>query len=421
MKVNIFGAFFLTIIFATACSNGTKKESKSDIVSPNKDSINEYIGPNYAHHKQFSDYNFTTEKQWDSLNHISEHSNSLPRHNINKDYKTFGWHLYSKGSAYKNYNFSLLWGVAYFSYMVNAETGSYDNIHQWKTTALVDSAKVHNCKVFLTVSNFGEKRNAILLKNPKAQQTLADSLSALLRYRKADGVNLDFEGVSSENKKEFSDFIVTLSKRLRKANPDYMVSLALYAVDRNKIFDIKTIDSSIDFYTLMAYDYYGSYSEYAGPVAPLRSSDKWGMYSVEYSVDHYLNEGVTADKLIVGLPYYGDKWQTKNASIPGKVEKFLSHDSYSKIKRQLSLGNNKGDYTEDYTLNFNTISATRYISYQNKGVYKQLWFDDSLSLSYKYDWVKKKKLSGVGIWALGYDDGDTELWNLLANKFGQKE
>jgi spore germination protein YaaH len=51
----------------------------------------------------------------------------------------------------------------------------------------------------------------------------------------------------------------------------------------------------------------------------------------------------------------------------------------------------------------------------------QLWYDDSISLSHKYDWVKNKKLSGVGIWALGYDHGDTELWELLANKFGEKE
>ncbi len=404
----------LIIVIIFSCSKVKKNipdNKKQELTIP------EYTGPNYAHHKQFEHFKFTTEQEWDSINKTEKYQVSASNKKKAKAYKTFGWHMYSKGSSYTSYNFSLLWGVAYFSYIVNAETGSYDNIHQWKTTALIDSAKVNNCKVFLTVSNFGSKRNAIFLKNPKAQETLADSLSVLLKLREADGINLDFEGVAKENRKEFSNFIVRLSKKLRTQNPNYMVSLALYAVDRHKVFDIKTIDSSIDFYTLMAYDYYGSFSNYAGPVSPLKSSNKWGEYSVEYSVNYYLNEGILADKLIVGLPYYGDKWATENKLIPSKVRKFLSSDSYTKIKKQF-----KTEITnQQYTLNFDTISATRYISYKNKQEYEQLWFDDSLSLSKKYDWVKKKKLSGVGIWALGYDHGNSELWELLASKFGQEK
>jgi spore germination protein YaaH len=344
---------------------------------------------------------------------MTRHFKAASGYSIHKDYKTFGWHIFSKGSAYKSYNFSLLWGVSYFSYMVNAKTGSYDNIHQWKTTALVDSAKVNSCKVFLTVSNFGEKRNTEFLKNPKAQKTLADSLSVLLDLRKANGINIDFEGVSSKDKNEFNQFIVTLSDRLHKINPDYMVSVALYAVDYHKIFDIKTIDSSTDFYTLMGYDYYGGFSKHAGPVSPLKSSKLWGAHSVESSVDYYINEGIKPGKLIVGLPYYGDKWKTEDTPIPSKAENFLSHNMYSTTRELLD--------SKKYKISFDTISSTQYGIYEEKGVMKQLWFDDSLSLSYKYDWIKHKKLAGVGIWALGYDHGHTELWELMANKFGQKQ
>ncbi len=407
MKINYFLTLPIIVVLMVSCSNTKKKSATKQKEIP---TIPNYTGPNYEHHKLFEHYKFSSEKEWDSLNKISAHSIPALKHKVSQDYKTFGWHLYSKGSAYKSYNFSLLWGVAYFSYLVNAETGSYDNIHQWKTTALVDSAKAKNCKVFLTVSNFGAKRNGIFLKNPKAQKVLADSLSSLLQYRKADGINLDFEGVSSKNRTEFSDFVILLSKRLRKQNPDYMISLALYAVDYHKVFDISAIDPFIDFYTLMGYDYYGSFSKNAGPVSPLYSSEKWGVYSIEHSVDYYLKEGVTEDKLIVGLPYYGDKWQTENASIPGNVKKFLAHDSYSKIQEQIGKTHN---------LRFDSISTTRYISSQNKGIFKQVWFDDSLSLSHKYDWVKKKKLAGIGIWALGYDHGHSELWELLADKFGE--
>ena len=35
----------------------------------------------------------------------------------------------------------------------------------------------------------------------------------------------------------------------------------------------------------------------------------------------------------------------------------------------------------------------------------------------KCDWINQKKLRGVGIWALGYDYGNNELWTVLSQKF----
>ena len=35
--------------------------------------------------------------------------------------------------------------------------------------------------------------------------------------------------------------------------------------------------------------------------------------------------------------------------------------------------------------------------------------------------IKKNKIGGVGIWALGYDNGYPELWDLLTDKFSQEQ
>jgi len=40
-----------------------------------------------------------------------------------------------------------------------------------------------------------------------------------------------------------------------------------------------------------------------------------------------------------------------------------------------------------------------------------MWFEDSLSLLLKTDYARKKNLAGVGIWALSYEAGRSELWN----------
>ena len=69
-------------------------------------------------------------------------------------------------------------------------------------------------------------------------------------------------------------------------------------------------------------------------------------------------------------------------------------------------------------VNYGTrLSQTPWYHYNNNG-WNQGWYDDSLSLSLKYDFALFNDLKGVGIWALGYDDGRPELWELLHAKFG---
>ncbi|MBL4662244.1 MAG: hypothetical protein JKY22_01475 [Flavobacteriaceae bacterium] len=402
----------LTVIFSlillSSCNNNKKDENS--LITTNKNKSN---SQRYLHEKTLGNLNFTTEKQWDSVNNLSHKQIHHKKGKVSSDYRTFGWHLYSNGSSYKNYNFSMLWGLSYFSYSIEPETGNYKSIHQWKTTSLIDSAKVNGCKMFLSVSNFGEKNNSLFLENPKAQSTLIDSISSLLALRDADGINIDFEGIPKENKESFTKFVALISKALKRVNPKYMVSLCLYANDWNDIFDIKAIDKHIDFYTLMGYDYYGSFSKTTGPISPLKDSRLFGN-GLETSVNNYINKGVHSKKIIVGLPYYGVEWYTESPEIGTNVKKFRSHPAYKTI-RKIDIDSLK------IPIIFDPKSASTYmIIKDSNNAYRQLFFEDVKSLSIKYDWIKSNEIGGVGIWALGYDDGYSELWNLLTEKFSQE-
>jgi spore germination protein YaaH len=396
-------------ILITGCINDSK-DTKSVGLSDQK----EVISQRHLHEKTFGDYSFKNEQKWDSLNTIYQKKVRYKKGKVHPDFRTFGWHIYSNGSAWKNYNFSMLWGLSYFSYTIQPETGSYKNIHQWKTTALIDSAKAYDCKVFLSVSNFGSANNSMFLENSKAQRTLIDSLSSLLAFKDADGINIDFEGVPQKNKADFTHFILEVSKKLKQDNPKYMISLCLYATDWNDIFEIEAIDPYIDFYTLMGYDYYGGFSKTTGPVSPLKNTMTFGN-GLEESVTVYKNKGVQLDKLIIGLPYYGVEWYTTRPEIGATVTKFKSHPAYNSI-REIDI------YSLRIPLRFDPKSASSYIIIKDSANhYRQLFFEDVKSLSIKYDWIKKNKIGGVGIWALGYDNGYPELWNLLTEKFSQSE
>jgi len=406
MKTLILSILTLSILLSSCGDVKTAEKNNSS----SKTESSEFISHRHLHEKKYEGINLNSESEWDSLNNITFQQTLHKTGKLHPDVHSFGWHIYSNGSLWKNYNFSMLWGISYFSYSIDSKTGSYKSIHQWKTTAMIDTAQAHGTKVFLSVSNFGSKNNAIFLENQKAQNTLMDSLIDLLAYRSADGINIDFEGIEKESKTNFTQFIEAISKRLKRENSKYQISLCLYADDWDDIFDITAIDSYVDFYTLMGYDYYGGFSKTTGPVTPFKTSDKFGKGLIA-SVKAYENKGLQMDKLIVGLPYYGAEWTTKKPQPGSPVVKFNSHPPYKNIRKE---------YIEKLHIpvQFDSVSESSYlVMKESENSYRQLFFEDTLSLGIKYDWIKRNKIRGVGFWALGYDDGYTELWDLLIEKF----
>ena len=347
-----------------------------------------------------------TEAEWDDWFGIKAGTPVADKMTRNPRKKVMGWHLPHYGSAWKSYNFDLLWGVCYFSYLVDPTTGRQRQPNDWATTEMISKAQASDTKVLLSIASFGEAENRRFLNNEAAWNTLATNVIAMLRQRNADGVNLDFEGVGANDKEQFTKFIVFFSKKLKAANPNYLVTSILYAVDWHQVFDIKAIEKHVDLFTLMAYDYHGSWSKQAGPVAPLDASQAFGNLSVKHSVNTYVKRGVPKSKLVVGVPYYGARWITQNGEIPSKALKFVDNPAYKSIASH-SLRNYEP-----------TRSAYEVYGSPADSLSRQLWAKDVFSLRATYDYVNADSLAGISIWALGYDNGRTELWELLAEKFG---
>jgi len=118
-------------------------------------------------------------------------------------------------------------------------------------------------------------------------------------------------------------------------------------------------------------------------------------------------------KLLLGVPYYGAEWITENLKFPSTSRGFVDYLSYRESKRLARRA-------EDGDLDGSSMSKFYAYSDGNSN-YRQMWFEDSTTLAAKYDWIKNKKIGGVGIWALGYDNGHDELWKLLAEKFAYSE
>ncbi|MEM7373073.1 MAG: glycosyl hydrolase family 18 protein [Bacteroidota bacterium] len=324
-------------------------------------------------------------------------------------HKTFGWHPEWMGSAYKHYRFDLLWGVSYFGCKLDPQSGDIQDLEKWQKTGLVEKARAEGTNVFMTISNFGFSKNRAFLSDSAAQNHFIDQIPGILASRQAHGLNIDFEQVPGKMKKAFNDFLLRLSDNLKIHG--YTLSLCLYAVDFNQVFDIPRLKDAIEVFTMMGYDYYYAGSHTAGPVAPLGKGKKVASnYYLERSIDSYLARGVPPEKFIVALPYYGSEWKTASHTIPSPNDGHVRSPAYRQIVK--IIGRKKDKWMKDVD--------TKVHRHKKGKQHYQLWYDDAESLKNKYQWIKQKGLAGPGIWALGYDNGHNELWDLLQTEFGEE-
>ncbi len=355
--------------------------------------------------RKVKDFASFLEEDWDSIQNIKKLKYQSVNDTTHK--RVFGFHPYWMGTAYKNYNFELLTDIAYFSFELDPNSGKLKQTESWKKTALIDSAKTHHCNLYFTITNFTNSKNTTFLESKKAQQKTEEEILKILNDHQLQGIVLDFEDVPAAQKNNLEAFIKQLSQSLQKDNKT--VCITLPAIN-NGAYDVVFLEKYVAYFLLMGYDYFGSWSKTAGPIAPMDSENTWGSYNVEKSVNDYLEKGLSRNQLILTVPYYGGVWQTDGSSLPAKAKKFDSHLSYRQLKEKLP-----------HVFSYDKLSKSAYYNHLKDGSNQQIWFEDSTSLAKKYDFINRENLGGVGIWALGYDNGYTELWSVLDQKFGSKD
>ena len=361
--------------------------------------------------------NLKTEAQFDSL-HAAE--NGLNKGNLKLETtasstctlnkKVFGWHPYWVGTAYTAYQWNLLSDLCYFSYDASPSTGNNTNgSFAWTTASVVTVAKNNGAKIHICATLFSG--HSTFWASTTAQTTFINNIVSLLNARGGDGVNIDFEGMGSSDKVPFTNFITNLNNALNTANPNYKLSICLYAVDWSGTFDVPALNNIVDFFTIMGYDYYYSGSGTAGPTSPLYNYQTSYNYTLAKSITYYIKQGATPSKLLLGLPYYGHEWEVTANTIPATTT-----GNFNSSRTLSYLISNSGTYSAA-NKHWESACYSPYYSYQSSSMWRQCFIDDVYSLGRKYDMVNQRGLGGIGIWALGYDAGTTNYWTLLQNKF----
>ncbi|MFL5752071.1 MAG: glycosyl hydrolase family 18 protein [Bacteroidia bacterium] len=354
-----------------------------------------------------------SDKEWDKLNGREDvhHASEARSQTCTLNKRVFGWHPYWNGSTYTNYQWNLLSDMCYFDYTVDPNTGNNTNASfAWSSSAAVTAAINNGTNAHFCATLFSS--HTTFLASSTAQQTFITNVISLLNSRGGKGVNIDFEGMGASHKTAFTAFMQNLCTQVHAANPNYEVSICLYAVDWSTVFDMPNLNPFVDFFTIMGYDYYYGGSTTAGPEAPLYNFQTGYNYTLAKSITYYIKAGATPSKLILGLPYYGREWETTAATAPSSTTGgFTATRTYAVVR------NNASGYYPAANKNWDANSFNPFYAFQVAGAWRQTWIDDAYSMRKKFDLVNERGIGGIGIWALGYDDGYTDYWNAIQDKF----
>jgi len=337
---------------------------------------------------------------------------SMPtnRSNCTLNKMVFGWHPYWQNGLEVNYQWNLLSDLCFFGYEVDASTGNALSTHGWATNNAVTTALNNGVKVHLCVTLFSN--HATFFGSTSAQNTLITNLVNAIQSRGAHGINIDFEGVPASQSANLTNFMINLSNALHAANPNYQLSICLYAVDWSNVFDEPVLSQYVDFFTIMGYDYYWTGSSQAGPNDPLYGFTDSYDRSLSRTVTYYRNAGIPANKLVLGLPYYGREWETVSNTIPSNT---TGNNVFSRTYRVVK--NNASGFYTAANAQYNQRSQTTAYIFQNSGTWRQCWITEGYGMRRRFDLVNQRNLKGIGIWALGYDDGYTDFWDAIEAKF----
>lgn len=342
-------------------------------------------------------------------------------------YEVFGYLPYWSFDKLQYLHLDLLSTIAYFALEIDPQSGEFlragaywNNWNGNDMKELIQRANEEKTNILLTIKLFENTPIEQFLACGKCRdKTIAEAVKEI-KEKGVQGANVDFEYFGTPPQDtviKFAQFMRDLTDIVHKEVKGSTVSMAVYATSarEERIHNVELVGSFIDYIFIMGYDFFRPASTNAGPVAPLYGVEKYG-YDLQTSVEDFL-QVIPAEKIVLGVPYYGYDWPVESQGANAKVLEFNDNNGgisviyYDKIP-QIEKDNK-------LTLSWDPKAEVPYYSYYDldKKVWRQVYYENERSLREKYDFIRSKKIRGVGIWALGFDADRPELWDLLEEKF----
>tara|TARA_B100000214_G_C23952510_1_gene621170 strand:- start:183 stop:1520 length:1338 start_codon:yes stop_codon:yes gene_type:complete len=280
------------------------------------------------------------------------------------------------------------------------EEGGIESPADFFDASIADHIHSNNRKFILALGGWGHTEGFVASTSTyELRSTFISSIIDKIIAYGYDGVDIDWEyPQTTQQKNNLTYFIEELDSVLYDFDPELLITMAVPISNwSGQWLDMSALTPHVDFFNAMTYDIHGSWSSNAGHNSPLYQSppgDPDG--SVETGINYLVNtRGLPENKVNIGIPFWGKKYNasTINGSFSGSAVDM----HYSEI---LPLINN------GWTYEWDNVAKCPYLVKEDQS--KIITYDDPLSIQYKCEFGQSRNLGGVMVWALGYDDMNSE-------------
>lgn len=307
-----------------------------------------------------------------------------------------GWHsiggvagndtLYSMVSGTKGMNV-----IAPTWFSMTDENGAF---RSFATAGYVTTAHQMGLQVWGVLDNFNyANENGIsistlnMLSSTTARQNLVKNVTDTAVGLGLDGINVDFEQLSSDCGPHYVEFLRELSIECR--NKGLVLSIDNYVPFHfNDYYRLDIQGEVADYVIIMGYDEHWHGSKDPGSVASISY--------VSDGLDRTLQE-VPANKVVNALPFYTILWKTEGTDVT---------DEYITMRNEADFMSKAGVSAE-----WDEVTCQNYAEWTSGSVNYQIWLEDAESIAVKLNMMTTKNIGGVAVWRLGY--GTQAAWELI--------
>ncbi|KAH8257943.1 hypothetical protein KR038_003363 [Drosophila bunnanda] len=256
-----------------------------------------------------------------------------------------------------------------------------------------------NLKILAVVGgwNEGSAKYSAMAADPAKRATFVSTTLAFIQQHGFDGLDLDWEypgqrGGSDADRENF----VTLLREIKETFDKYGLELGIAVGASEKSasisYDIPAISQHLTFINVMTYDFHMAFDGYLGLNAPLPE--------VTESIDYWLSHGAPAEKLILGIGFYGHSYQMADSSQNWPGADCIGSGSAGPYTRESGfLG-----YHEICLNNWETVfDAENGAPYAFQGD-QWIGYDNVQSIQMKMQLVDSRNLGGAMMWSIETDD-----------------
>ncbi len=265
--------------------------------------------------------------------------------------------------------------------------------------SFITEARKKDCRVIVTLTDYNEATHrfdpaisAAVLAAPDTRRRHVAAVASWCRINDVDGVDVDWEALTAQQRKAYATFVEELARRLHKDGR--LIAVDVYPKTREpggwdgpRAQDWRRLGGAVDQFRIMTYNYSGSWSG-PGPLSPPEWMDR---------VLDFAETQVEPRKIVMGVGFYGRDW--RGAQTTDLV--------WADVRRIRSANKTRASRGP---------SAELMLSYRREGAGHTAFFPDAEAIDAKLVMLLEKHphIRGVYCWIMGQED--PAAWKVLRQR-----